>query len=184
MPFCLRPPIFIGAGRPLEVKCLQSPRRTVLPVWAGRWWGWRCRCLLGRVPAPYNRNHIWENSEKEKEEEGFHKIREEHRHCSCRGLSILLWQRTGTVCLHVRDEMRPYRTCSLHCSSFGRQRSPDPPQSTPSPSQTQRCTVCGAQATKLLDYLLTWRRSRRAAGSYLDPRSSMSSGPGRSRFIW
>lgn len=54
------PPIFIGAGRPWEVRCWQNPRKRVLPVWAGRWWGWCCRCLLGRVPPPCNRSHICE----------------------------------------------------------------------------------------------------------------------------
>lgn len=50
--------IFIGAGRPWGVKYCWSPKRRVLPVWAGKWWGWRYRCLLGHVPPPCSRNHI------------------------------------------------------------------------------------------------------------------------------
>lgn len=57
----LPPPssIFIGAGRPWGVTCWQSPRRRGLPVWVRRWWGWRCRCLMGRGPPPCSRSHIW-----------------------------------------------------------------------------------------------------------------------------
>lgn len=49
--------VFIGAGTPWSARCWQSPKRRVLPVWAGRWWGWRCRCPRGRGPPPCSRNH-------------------------------------------------------------------------------------------------------------------------------
>lgn len=51
--------IFTGAGRPWGASCWQSPRRRGLPVWVRRWWGWRCRCLMGRGPPPCSRSHIW-----------------------------------------------------------------------------------------------------------------------------
>ncbi len=68
LPRPLSSSIFIGAGRPWGTWCWQSPRRRALPVWARRWWGWRCRCLLGRALPPCSKSHIWKKKrERERE---------------------------------------------------------------------------------------------------------------------
>lgn len=62
-------------------------------------------------------------------------------------------------------------TCNRHCSSFGRQRNPGPPQWRPSPSQNQRCTVCTTQETSC--WSISSRRSQ--SGDWL--REALWPGP-------
>lgn len=75
LPHPLSSSIFTGAGRPWEACCWQSPRRTALPVWARRWWGWRCRCLLGCGLPPCSKSHIWKKRERDSTEVHIHQFR-------------------------------------------------------------------------------------------------------------